>query len=190
MRAFNIGFIASLSFLLVLSVMFLTLGFYLVPQGPAYPVYPSTQPSSYNTDGSYTNEQNAVYAKYDSDVKKYEDESKGFMKDRFLPYIQNVFVGWVIVLMFFEIIAIICAKFISPVVGGAYAFTGVWAVFGGPIFGMILMSVFGFSNVPTSEETASAIEAMYKMVGIASLLGSAVLTVIGLKLLPIPKDTN
>src|SRR3989344_482250 len=157
MRAFSIGYIITLSFLLVLTVSSITLGYFGPPKGPIPPEYPSTSlnmgynqlsfptapifgqqnqfgafPATPTSGNSYQDK----LRKYEEDKKNYDEEKKVFMQEEMVPYIRNIFVAWIMIFVIFEVTGLMFAKFISTLVGAAYAFSGAWAVIFGPLWGI------------------------------------------------------
>src|SRR4030067_1787529 len=161
MRAFRIGYIITLSFLLVLMIITLTFGFFPAPKGPEAPKYPSYSDYSYTT--SYTSTKKYDTSKYESEQKKYREdqakyqtEQKNFVQDKVVPYTRNVFVAWVVLVLLFQIIGLFLAKFGSDFVGAAYSFSGLWAVIFGPLSGIIWAAaslVSSFSRGAEAEVT-------------------------------------
>jgi hypothetical protein len=187
LSAYRIGYVITLSFMLIASMFTLTLGYYPPPSGPVRPEYPTYSNSSlqqntlqnnFGTQNTYQDE----YTKYQDDLKKYEEEQKGFVKDKIIPYTRNVLVGWVLAIVLFEIIGLVLTKMGQSFVGGAYAFSGVWAVVFGPVGSLIWFAsaiISSFAGRANQEYTADPV---FQAVSLALILGSVVLTVLGVVL--------
>ena len=91
MKAFKLGFVLMLSFLMFLGIVTCSFGFFPAPIGPKSPTYPSysnttssllnsmvgaSQPSS-----SYDTEM----TKYQTDMKTYQEEQKTFIQNKSFP---------------------------------------------------------------------------------------------------------
>jgi len=177
MRAFRIGFILTLSLLIILTVITLTLGFFPAPAGPKTPEYPSysSQSSSrYNSD-----EYKEKAQQYQEEMKKYQDEQENFVKDKVIPYARNVFVSWIVLLLVFQVIGLVLSKFGSALVGAAYAFSGVWAILFGPIGGITWFVTSLISSFSGRSEETFSVDPIFQAVGITCLIGVAVLTILG-----------
>lgn len=135
MKAFRVGFIASLSFFIILGIFTTTLGFYPPPKGQKMPEYPKYPTVNY-TDPNYQSElqkYDVEMKKYDTDLKKYQEGQKTFAKDKIIPYARNVFVGWIMVILGIELVGLVVSSAGYQLVGGGWAFSGVWAILFGPI---------------------------------------------------------
>lgn len=181
MRAFRIGFVFTLSFLLILTILMMTLGFYPAPVGPKAPEYPtSTTTSVYpSTTTASPDDYTKKYAEYDQAKKQYDQDQKTFLQDKIVPYARNVVVFWVLMLVLFEIAGVILVKRFSEVVGAGFAFSGVWAVIFGPFGGILwfvnsVVSSFG----SRANQTFSA-DIIFQSVGIMALLGVIAMTATG-----------
>lgn len=181
MRAFRIGYVVTLSFLLLLMVITLTLGYFPPPQGPKAPEYPSSSryPSSSGTSydsTDYSNQQRT----YNERKKQYDEDQKRFLQDKIVPYTRNIFVSWIFMLVLFEVIGIVLVRSISEVVGAAYAFSGVWAVVFGPFGGLLWFINSIVSNFGTRAEQKISTETITTSIGMSALLGVIVLTTLGI----------
>lgn len=184
MKLFRIGFVLTLSLLLILMVGSITFGFFSAPEGPKRPKYPSYSSSSSFGSSSLSNPRNSAYStnlkKYEEESKKYEEEQKDFVKDKVVPYTRNVVVAWLILLIAFEAIGVVLTKFGSPLVGAGYAFSGVWAIFFGPIGGLIWFANSLVSSFSRQAEATFSIDPILQAVGIVSLIGVVALTALGI----------
>ena len=181
MKLFRIGFVLTLSLLLILMVGSITFGFFSAPEGPKRPQYPSySSSSSFGSSSLSNSNSSANLKKYEEESKKYEEEQNNFVKDKVVPYTRNVVVAWLILLIAFEAIGIILTKFGSPLVGAGYAFSGVWAIFFGPIGGLIWFANSLVSQFSTQAEASYSVDPILQAVGIASLLGVVALTAMGI----------
>lgn len=231
MRGFRIGYIVTLSFLILFTGASLTLAFYKAPQGPkmpTYPEYPSSpvvplsnmsapsqgmmsqiqqvMPGKANQNMYYDSSSSAMmpapvvsptpydpyyqdpaqieYQKkmeqYNKDYKQYQEDQKNFMKDKIVPYVKNVLVLWIVMLVGFELIGLGLAKLGSTLTGSAFAFTGVWAI----IFGPIGMSIFLMNSLVSSyavrSEQPVSVESIFQTTGFVGLAGVIILTVAGI----------
>ena len=171
MRAFRIGYILTLSFLLVLSIVTLTFGYFPAPTGPKPPEYPT-----YSSTNAYQQQQDA----YTAQEKIYQQQQKNFTQDVIVPYAQGVFLGWIIFLVIFQVLGMIFVKFLSVQVGAAFSFSGVWAVLFGPLGGLLWFVdnlVSSFANTASNSFSANPI---FQTVGIASVIGVIVMTIGGI----------
>lgn len=191
MKAYRVGYILMLSFLLVLFIVSLTLGFYPAPKGPKapeYPTYNSYDSSSYNrnTYGSGSNYGYDSYSEkmkqYDQDRKDYEAEQRTFVKRKVLPYVRNVFVFWIIVLGLFQVVGLFLARMGADLVGGAFSFSGVLAVLFGPLTGLIWFANATVQSFSGRVEEQLSLDPLWQALTIVSLLGIIGLTVVGLML--------
>lgn len=184
MKLFRIGFVLTLSLLLILMVGSITFGFFSAPEGPKRPKYPSYSSSSPFGSSSLSNPRNSAYStnlkKYEEESKKYEEEQKNFVKDKVVPYTRNVVVAWLILLIAFEAIGVVLTKFGSPLVGAGYAFSGVWAIFFGPIGGLIWFANSLVSSFSRQAEATFSIDPILQAVGVTSLIGVVALTALGI----------
>ncbi len=183
MKAFRVGFIVSLSFLLLLGVVTGTLGFFPPPKGPKPPEYPKYPTTSYTyNDPQYTKQQqeyNNAMKKYDDDTKKFQEEQKNFTQKSIVPYARNIFVAWIGVVVLFEILGLLLVQMNSSIVGGGFAFTGFWAVVFGPIGGLMWYAsalVSSFSRTSSQEFSSDPV---LQAICLASLAGAVVLAVAG-----------
>ncbi|HEY4694636.1 MAG TPA: hypothetical protein VIH52_01580 [Candidatus Nanoarchaeia archaeon] len=188
MRAFRIGYILSLSFLLILTVVTLTFGFYQPPSGPKAPEYPDSSSSLYDSSGDLSDdvyqrrldERDKQLDEYDAKQKIYEEQQKTFVKDKVVPYARNVFAFWVVMAVGFQVIGLLLSKFRSPLVGAAFSFSGVWAVILGPLGGLLWFVNSLVSSFATQAEQEFTTESIFQTIGLISLLGVALLTTLGL----------
>ncbi|HVZ11578.1 MAG TPA: hypothetical protein VG965_00980 [Patescibacteria group bacterium] len=184
-KSFRIGFIVTLSFMLILMVVATTIGFFPPPTGPKAPIYPTYPTGSTLTYGTTLNSpeetkyQNDM-KKYQDDQKSYQDEQKNFVKDKIVPYAKGVLSSWVLAIIIFEVVGILLVKFGSPLVGSSFAFVGFWAVLFGPLgsffwlVGSLVSSFAGRANQDYS------LDPIFKMLAIVLLLGCVVLTLLGI----------
>lgn len=184
MKAFRVGFILTLSFLLVMAVFSGTIGFYPPPKGlerPEYPT-PSTDIIDYNDPAAYERqqaEQRQKYDEYQVQVDAYEKQQKTFTQEKIVPYAQTVFAGWIIAVVLFTIIGLIMVQLGSTLVGGGFAFSGFWAVVLGPVGGFMWYAgtiVSRFAN--TANESYSA-DPLMQTICITSTVGIVVLSAVG-----------
>jgi len=170
-RAFRIGYILTLSFLLVLMVVTLTFGYYSAPKGPKAPEYPagSSLSSTYQTE----------YDQYQKDRKKYEDQQEGFLQEKIVPYARNVFVIWIIFLLIFQVVGIVIARFGSALVGAGFSFSGFWAVVFGPLGGLLWFVNSLVSSFGRAAEQQFNPEPILQAIGITSLIGVVVISMLG-----------
>lgn len=187
MRAFRIGYILTLSFFLVLLVITLTLGYFSAPKGPKAPKYPSSSSYMDSSSSSYDrNEYSKMYEQYKKERQKYEKEQKTFIQDKVVPYVRNVFVGWVVLFLLFQVIGLVLAKFGSALVGAAYSFSGLWAILFGPLSGLVWFVGSIVSGMVTSfgseAESEFTVRPIFQAVGLTSLVGVIVLTALGVLL--------
>ncbi len=184
MRAFRIGYVFTLSFLLILSVLMLTLGYYRAPVGPKAPEYPTStttpaMPSTTTSDTITSMDYTSPYTEYEKAKKQYDQDQKTFLQDKIVPYARNVVVFWVLMLVLFEVAGVILVKQFSEVVGAGFAFSGVWAVIFGPFGGILWFvnsMVSSFGN--RANQTVSA-DIIFQSVGIMALLGVIAMTATG-----------
>lgn len=227
MRGFRIGYIVTLSFLILFTGASLTLAFFRAPEGPKRPEYPdypsnSTYPYSagesaqgilpriqqampgqpmqdlYYDDSTgsammpiatptpydmYQDPAQIEYQQkmdqYNKDVKKYQEDQKNFMSEKIVPYVKNVLILWIVMLVLFELIGLGLVKLGSTLTGSAFAFTGVWAI----IFGPIGMSIFLMNSLVSSYASRSeqpvSVESIFQTTGFVGLAGVVILTVAG-----------
>ncbi len=188
MKLFRIGFVLTLSLLLILMVGSITFGFFSAPEGPKRPSYPSYSNSSSFGSSSLNNSNSAAnLKKYEEESKKYQEESKvyqeeqkNFVKDKVVPYTRNVVVAWLILLVAFEAIGITLTKFGSPLVGAGYAFSGIWAIFFGPIGGLMWFASSLVSQFSTQAEASYSVDPILQAVGVVSFIGVISLTALGI----------
>ncbi len=190
MKAYRVGYILTLSFLLVLFVVSATLGFYPAPKGPKapeYPKYDSYGSSSgsyndyYNSNSNYDS-YNDKLKQYDEDMKDYEAEQKSFMRKKVIPYVRNVFVFWIILLAAFQVVGLFLAKMGADLVGGAFAFSGVLAVVFGPFTGLIWFANSAVSSFSGRSQETFSLDPLWQALTLTSFLGILGLTVLGLLL--------
>jgi len=189
MRAFRISYILSLSFLIVLTVVTLTFGFYSAPAGPKAPQYPSR--SLLNSDADFDSDSYAKqYDSYQKDQDRYEAEQKNFLNDKIVPYARNVFVIWIVLLLGFQVAGMVLSKYLSGLVGAAFSFSGVWAVVFGPLGGLLWFVNSLVSSFAGRAEEEFTVIPIFQAVGTASLIGVVVLTILGLVLYRKTRQTN
>jgi hypothetical protein len=143
MKAFRIGFIATLSFFIVVGIFSATLGYYPPPKGEKMPEYPTMGKYDYNDPDGYkkaSDEYQKKSDKYSEDLEKYQEDQKSFVKKKIVPYARNVFVGWVLSIALIEIIGLVVSAAGYQLAGGGWAFAGFWTIFLGPL-GSILWYV-------------------------------------------------
>ena len=184
MRLFRLGYVFTVSFFIFLAVVTLTFGFYQAPKGPKAPEYPSITPSYSLASPSASND--AEYQRqmdqYEAENKKYLEGQKNFLGDEIVPYARNVFVLWIVTLLAIVGMGAVLARLGADLVGGAMAFTGVWAVIFGPLGCIIWFAqslVRGFGG--RAEEQFS-VTPLLQAVGMASGIAVIILLLIGLLL--------
>lgn len=184
MKAFRVGFIVTLSFLLLLSVVAGTLSFFPPPKGPQTPKmpdYPSS--SSYGSNPALYQKQqddyNAQYKTYQEDTKTYQEKQKTFTQDKIVPYVRNIFVAWIGIVVVFEIIGLLFIQMNSSLVGGGFAFSGFWAVVFGPIGGMMWYASAIVSSFARTSENQFSSDPVLQAVCFASIIGVIVLSFVG-----------
>lgn len=181
MRAFRIGYILTLSFLLILTLVMLTFGFYPAPTGPKMPEYPNY--ASDSTDSYDPTAYQRQMNEYTEAQETYKAQQSTFMQDHIVPYARNVFVIWILSLVVFQVVGLILIRSVSDIAGAAFSFSGVWAVIFGPLGGMLwFASSLAASFGARADQTYSA-EPIFQAIGIISLLGSIILTVLGIILM-------
>lgn len=187
MKAYRVGYILMVSFLLVLFVVSMTLGFYPAPKGPKapeYPKYDSYSDSSYSRDpygsdygyDSYSNKMK----QYEEDKEDYEAEQRSFVRKKVIPYVRNVFVFWIIILGLFQVVGLFLARMGADLVGGAYSFSGVIAVLFGPFTGLIWFANSTIQSFSGRSEEQVILDPLWQALTVVSLLGVIGLTVVGL----------
>lgn len=189
MRAFRIGYVFTLSFLLILAVVMLTFGFYPAPVGPKapeYPTYPSMSYDSTNTT-AYSKQQaeyDGLRKSYDEEKKQYDENQKTFLQTDIVPYARNVFMIWLLALVAFQVVGLLFVRRLGlPLVGAGYSFSGVWAVFLGPIGGFLWFASSIVSAFGQRANQQLVLDPLNQSIGIVSLLGVIVLSVLGFALL-------
>lgn len=182
MKAFRVGFIVSLSFLLLLAIITGTLGFFPPPKGPKPPEYPK-YPSYNSSDQAAYTKQQADYAeaskKYDEDTKAYQDQQKSFTEKKIIPYARNVFIAWIGIVVVFEIIGLLFVQFNSSLVGGGFAFTGFWAVVFGPIGGLMWYASALVSSFARTSSQEFSSDPVLQAICLASFMGALILSAVG-----------
>ena len=183
MRAFRIGYILTLSFFLVLMVLTLTFGYFPAPNGPKAPKYPSSTDYTYSSDYNTSKYENSEYQKsmkqYEEARDKYEKEQKTFIQDKVVPYVQTVFVAWIILFLLFQVIGLVLAKFGSAFVGAAYSFSGLWAILFGPLSGLVWFVSGLVTSLSGQAEEEFTVRPIFQAVGVTCLVGVIVLTALG-----------
>lgn len=188
LSAYRVGYVITLSFMLIASMFTFTLGYYPPPEGPKRPEYPTYSPGPIPLMQSlqqipYQYPQQGDYDKYQRELKQYEADQKNFIKDKIIPYTKRVLVGWILVIVLLEVIGLILTNAGQSFVGGAYAFSGVWAVIFGPIGSLVwFLSAIVSSFAGRANQDYSA-DPVLKAVSVALIFGSVVLTVFGLILI-------
>lgn len=200
MRAFKIGFVLTLSFMIFLGILSCSFGFFPAPVGPKAPTYPSY--SNTSLIGSLSGSSQATsptqtqlsydqqMTQYQSDSKKYQEEQKIFIQGKIVPYAQGIFVSWILILIILGIIGILMARFLSELVGGAVVFTGVWSAILGPIGGMIWFMNSLVSSFAKQAEAEFSAQPIFQAVGISTIIGVIVLILLGTFLFPKIKTSS
>lgn len=201
-NAFRIGFVVTLSFLLIFSTITFTLGYFPPPEGPKAPEYPTyessqlSQPLMNNSQQQkmpgqtltpgippsvqYTDPYQEKINKYNESKKLYDQQQKTFVKNKIIPYLRNVLVGWILAVIIFEILGLVFSKLGLDILGGGYAFSGVWSAVFGPFGGLLWFIsswVYALSGKSNQEFSTDPI---LQAVSLTSLFGVIVLTVFGL----------
>lgn len=191
MKAFRIGYIVTFSFLLILMMVSMTVGFFPAPTGPKRPEYPKydssasrlqLQQNSFDNGSLNTNQDSysAQMDEYENQLKIYEEEQKTFMQAKVIPYARNVFVVWLVLIIIFEAVGLLLSQAGDDLVGGGFALSGVWAVVFGPI-GCLLWFVNSLvASMGTRVEQEYTLEPIWQALGITSLLGVVALLLLGL----------
>lgn len=184
MKAFRIGFITTLSFLLVLSIVTGVLGFYPAPQGEKAPEYPTnTYSSGFDFNSAEYQTQQAENAKkqaeYQENLKKYQESQKTFLQDKIIPYAQTVFVIWIAAIIVFEIIGLVLVTMSSNLVGSGFAFSGFWAVIFWPIGGIMWFASSLVSSFGGRANQQFTTDPLLQAVCIISVCGIVILSVVG-----------
>lgn len=179
MRLFRVGYVVTLSFLIVLSVIMLTFGFYPTPKGPKAPEYPSYSDLSVTYDSeAYRQRQQ----QYDQKQKVYQAEQKNFLQDKIVPYARNVFVFWIVMLLITAALGAAIARFVSELVGAGFAFSGVWAVLFGPLASLIWFANSLVRSFGRRAEQEFTVEPLLQAVGLTTLFSVVILAVVGVLL--------
>lgn len=176
--------------MLLLSAFTFTIGYYPPPEGPKAPEYPaySPPPASFlqSLQGTTTMQQ-SPYPYPDNDYQtkldRYKEDQKTFIKGEILPYTKNVLVGWVLTIVAFEIIGMLLVKMGQFLVGGAYAFTGVWAIIFGPIGSLFWFASSLIASFAGRANQDYSFDPIMKALALSLIFGSVFLTLLGLVIL-------
>ncbi len=175
MKALKIGYILSLSFLLVLTVVTATFGFYPAPKGPKAPEYPKTASYDYTSD-SYKNQT----TQYEAQRTQYDAEQKFFLQNQIVAYTRNVVVLWIFSLIVFGIVGLLLSLVKTEVVGAGYVFSGVWAVLYGPV-GLMMWYVSGLVRTfGARAEQDFSTDSIFQSAAYICIFGVIVLTALGI----------
>lgn len=198
MNGFRIGFIAALSFLLVVAVFSGTLGYFPPPEGPKAPEYPDySDLSPFSQTLNILNpgqvqqfdqaqpvpqeesEYDKAMKEYDKAREKYEEEQKTFVEKEIIPYARNVFVAWIGIQTLFVLIGILFIKINSDLVGSGFAFSSVWTIFFLPLGGIIWYASVLISSFATRAEETYSADPILQAIMWTSVAGVLLLTIFG-----------
>lgn len=213
MNGFRIGFIAALSFLLIIAVFSGTLGYFPPPEGPKAPEYPNysdlmpyaqplnvlnqaqvqqfgqTQPVVPPVESDY----DKAMREYNEAREKYEEEQSTFVEREIIPYARNVFVAWIGLQTLFVLIGILFIKINSDLVGSAFAFSSVWTIFFLPFGGIIWYASVLISSFAVRAEETYSTDPILQAIMWTSIAGVLLLTIFGnilYGIIPFPKGRS
>jgi len=193
MNGFKIGFIVSLSFLLVTAVYAGTLGYYPAPEGPKAPEYPDygslspysqplnvfnqTQPQQLNLP--VQSEYERELEQYQKDLDAYKAEQETFVDREIIPYVRNIIVAWIIIHTLFVLLGILFIRLKSELVGSGFAFSSVWTILFLPLACTMWYVNLMISSFSRQAEQAFSIEPIFQAVMWTSIAGVVVLSIFG-----------
>ena len=192
MNGFKIGFIVSLSFLLVTAVYAGTLGYFPAPEGPKAPEYPDygslspysqplnvfqTQPQQLNIP--VQSEYERELEQYQKDMETYKTEQETFVDREIIPYVRNIIVAWIIVHTLFVLLGIVFIRLKSELVGSGFAFSSVWTIFFLPLACTMWYVNLMVSSFSRQSEQAFSVEPIFQAVMWTSIAGVVVLSIFG-----------
>lgn len=120
---------------------------------------------------------------YDRDIEQYEKDQEAFIKDEMVPYIKNVIIRHILILIVLEILALLFVKYVSVTLGAAYAMGGFFGVFFATfgsvfIFPYMILSAFA-SNLSGGEKSDLIdIPSILSAIGWTSFAGVIVISII------------
>jgi hypothetical protein len=120
---------------------------------------------------------------YERDMEQYEKDQEEFIKDEMVPYIKNVIIRHLLVLIVLEILALLFVKYVSVTLGAAYAMGGFFGVFFATfgsvfIFPYMILSAFA-SNLSGGEKSDLIdIPSILSAIGWTSFAGVIVISII------------
>ncbi|HRN96300.1 MAG TPA: hypothetical protein PLD54_02545 [Candidatus Levybacteria bacterium] len=130
-----------------------------------------------------SNDYSSDYEQYQQKQEQYKKDSAAFMKDEMVPYIKNMIIRHLIILVSLEVLAIFFVRFISVTVGGAYAFGGLLGVIGG-VFGSVFIVpytlVSSFASAALGQDQSELFDAtsFFAGIGWTAVVGVLILTVL------------
>ena len=172
--------------MLLLSVFTFTIGYYPPPEGPKKPDYPTYSPPPsllQSLQGTTQSTYQYPDSGYQSELERYQEDQKTFIKDEIIPYARTVLVGWVSMIVVFEIVGVLLVKIGQSLVGGAYAFTGVWAIIFGPIGSLFWFVSSLVSSFAGRANQDYSFDPIMKTLALTFIFGSVLLTLLGLVIL-------
>jgi len=194
-NGFRIGFIASLSFLLIIAVFAGTMGYFPPPEGPKAPEYPNytdyqflSQPLNLLNqnqiqqtpiDTSYESEYDKALREYNEAREAYEEEQASFVEEKIVPYARNVFVSWIVLQTVFVLIGVFFIKINSELVGSGFAFSSVWTILFLPLGGIIWYANLLISSFAMQAEKTYSADPILQAVMWTSIAGVLLLTIFG-----------
>lgn len=123
------------------------------------------------------------YDQYQKDLKQYEKDSKEFMKDEMIPYIKDMIIRHIAVLVVLEIVAIFFVRFVSVIIGTAYAVGGLLGiVLGGlsSIFVIPYTIITSFASSISSDNPTDLFDptSFFAGIGWTAAIGVVILSVL------------
>ncbi len=120
--------------------------------------------------------------KYQDDYKKHQDEQKNFSQKEIVPYLRNVAVAWVILVVVLELLGLVFAKMGMELAGGALSFSGVWVVVITPIWGLIyfVSSIASAFSAGAGQASTLSTDSITNTLGVVSLLAALILILAGI----------
>lgn len=184
--------------MLFLAGVSVSFGFFSPPTGqkaPVYPEYPSSVTNSSLDLPQGSTEYKVASTKYSQDLenykvakKQYDQGQKGFVQNKIVPYARNMFIGWVFVLTLLAVVGLVLAKFASELVGAGFMFTGVWVAIVGPLGGLVWFANSLVSGLARQAEAEFSLDQLFQAIGLTTIIGVIILSIIGIVLFPKRKD--
>ena len=162
------------------AVVTIMIGYFPPPVGPKPPEVPGYTIPTTNDTSQYQKQ----YDSYTKAQTTYKVKQKKFVQDKIIPYAKNIAISYLVFSITFEVLGVIIYKFASKLVGAAYVFSVIWAILVSPFASVSFFVNTLVSSLGSQTQIDYNADSIFQAVGITSVFGVAVLTVLGIIFFP------